>query len=98
MVLLLDLLRVLFRYPPGSGRELLAGTLPLRYGAARFACLTPTWRLPVSDHVVDLAAADIGAVREASVDGAAQEVFWVRSSDVANMIRSWSKKYGCVEM
>ena len=25
-----------FRYPPGSGRALLAGTLPLRYCAARF--------------------------------------------------------------
>ena len=30
----------LFRYPAGSGRALLAGTLPLRYSAARFACLT----------------------------------------------------------
>ena len=32
----------LFRYPAGSGRALLAGTLPLRYSAARFACSTPT--------------------------------------------------------
>ena len=54
MVLLLDLGRVplrLFRYPPKSGRALLTGTLPLRYCAARFACKTPTWRLPVSGHV-----------------------------------------------
>ena len=50
MVLLVDLVRLLlsfflnellglFRYPPGSGRALLAGTLPLRYCAARFALL-----------------------------------------------------------
>ena len=32
---------------PGSGRALLAGTLPLRYCAARFAGKTPTWRFPV---------------------------------------------------
>ena len=56
--------------PPGSGRALLAGTLPLRYCAGRFACTTPTWRLPASGHVVDLVtdAADIG--REAVADGA----------------------------
>ena len=68
MVLLLDFVRVprelflnellsLFRYPPESGRALLTGTLPLRYCAARFAYSTPTWRLPVSGHVVDLVAA-----------------------------------------
>ena len=32
----------LLRYPPGSGRALLAGTPPLRYCAARFACRKPT--------------------------------------------------------
>ena len=62
---------MLFSYPPGSGRTLLAGTLPLRYCAARFACRTPTWRLPVSGHVVDLVIAEVGVVREAVVDGAA---------------------------
>ena len=31
----------LFRYPAGSGHALLAGTLPLRYSAARFVCSTP---------------------------------------------------------
>ena len=41
----------LFRYLPRSGLALLAGTLPLQYCAARFACRTPTWRLPVSGHV-----------------------------------------------
>ena len=35
---------------------LLAGTLPLRYCAARFACRVPTWRLPVSGHVARLVA------------------------------------------
>ena len=54
--LFLDELLSLFRYPSGSGRALLAGTLPLRYCAARFACKTPTWRLPVSGHVARLVA------------------------------------------
>ena len=40
--LLLDELLGLFRYPPRCGRALLAGTLPLRYCAARFAYRTPT--------------------------------------------------------
>ena len=57
----------LFRYPAGSGRALLAGTLPLRHSAARFACSTPTWRLPVPGHVVDLVAAHVGAGGEALV-------------------------------
>ena len=70
----------LFRYPPGSGRALLAGTLPLRFNAARLACRTTTWRLPVSGHVVDLVTANVDAVREAFVDGAAQEVLWVGGS------------------
>ena len=52
----------LFRYPPGSGRALLAGTLPLWYCAARFACRTPTWRLPFPGCVVDLVTAGVGAV------------------------------------
>ena len=46
----------LFRYPPGFGRALLAGTLPFRYCACRFAYSTPTWRLPVSGHVARLVA------------------------------------------
>ena len=45
-----------------------------------FACRTPTWRLPVSGHVVDLVTATVGAVREALVDGAGQEVHWVSGS------------------
>ena len=43
--LFLNELLGLFRYPPGSGRAFLAGSLPLRYCAARFACKTPTWSL-----------------------------------------------------
>ena len=76
----MDELLGLFRYPPGSGRALLAGTLPLWYCAARFACSTPTWRLPVSGQVSGLVAAYVGAVREAFVDGAGQEVHWVSGS------------------
>ena len=70
----------LFRYPPGSGHALLAGTLPLRYCAARFACRTPTWRLPDSGCVAGLVTAEVGVVREAVVGGAAHEVFWVGGS------------------
>ena len=78
--LFLDELLGLFRYPPGSGRALLTGTLPLWYCAARFACRTTTWWLPVSGHVVDLltAAADVG--REAVAGGAFQAVHWVSGS------------------
>ena len=68
-----ELLR-LFRYPLGSGRALLAGTL------ARFACKTPTWQLPVPGCAVDLFAAHDGAGREDLVAGVCQEVCWVRSS------------------
>ena len=39
--LFLNELLGLFRYPPRCGRALLAGTLPLRYNAARFACQDP---------------------------------------------------------
>ena len=60
-VLFLDELLSLFRYPSKSGRALLNGTLPLRYCAARFACSTPTWRLPVSGHVKSLITSHSGA-------------------------------------
>ena len=43
--LFLNELLGLFRHPPGSGRALLAGTLPLWYCAAQVACRTPTWRV-----------------------------------------------------
>ena len=70
----------LFRYLPGSGRALFAGTLPLRYCAARVACKTPTWRFPVPGCVVDLVTACVGAVQEVVANGGCREVFWVRSS------------------
>ena len=78
--LFLNELLGLFRYPPGSGRALLAGTLLLLYCAARFACRTPTWRLPVPGCVVDLVTVGVGAVQEVAADGGCQEVLWVRSS------------------
>ena len=78
--LFLNELLGLFRYPAGSGRALLAGTLPLRYCAARFACRTPTWRLPVPGRVVNLVTACVGAVREVIADGGCREVHWVGGS------------------
>ena len=74
--LFLNELLTLFRYPPGSGRALLAGTLPLRYCAARFACKTPTWRLPVSGRVAYLISADRGATDGVS----SQRARWVSGS------------------
>ena len=76
----LDELLGLFRYHTGSGRALLAGTLPLRYSAARFACLTPTWRLPVPGYVLNLFAAYDGAGLRAPVDEVGQGVHWVSGS------------------
>ena len=70
----------LFRYPAGSGCASLAGTLPLRYCAARFTHLTPSWRLPVPGSVVYLVAAHTGARHRASVDEVGQGVHWVSGS------------------
>ena len=78
--LFLNELLGLFRYPPGCGRALLAGTLSLRYCAARFASRTPTWRLPVSGHVARLVTANVGAVREVVAEGVGREVHWVSGS------------------
>ena len=50
----LDELLRLFSYPPWYARAFLAGTLPRRYCAARFASGVPTWRLPVSGHAAGL--------------------------------------------
>ena len=69
----------LFQYPPGSGRAF-AGTLPLRYCAVRFACRTPTWRLPESGHVACLVTAAVSVVEEAVVGCAAHEVSWINGS------------------
>ena len=70
----------LVRFVPCSIGALLAGTLPLRYCAARFACRTPTWRLPESGHVAGLVTAVAGVEGEAVVDCAADEVSWVSGS------------------
>ena len=72
--------RDFFVTPAGSRCALLAGTRPLRSSAARFACLTPTWRLPVPGYVVNLVTASVVAVQEATVDGAGHEVLWVSGS------------------
>ena len=76
----LDELLALFRYPSGSGRALLTGTLPFRYCSTRFACMTPSWRLPVHGSVRGLVAAYFDAGRRAAVDEVGRDVFWVSSS------------------
>ena len=64
----MDQLLLLFQYPPRSSGALLAGTLPLRYCSARFACRVPFWILPVPGHIAGLVAADLAArVGEAEV-------------------------------
>ena len=69
----------LFRYPSGSARALVAGTLPLRYCATRFACKSPTWRLPAFAHVTGVVTS-VAGVGGDFVDCAADEVSWVRCS------------------
>ena len=59
---------------------MLDGTLPLRYCAARFARLTPSWRLPIPGSVFHLVAAYSDAGHRASVDEAGQDVHWVSGS------------------
>ena len=78
--LFLNELLSLFRYHPKSGRALLAGTLPLRFCAARFACRTPTWRLPVPGHVAGLVTACSGVVPEVLARGEGHGVPWVHGS------------------
>ena len=70
----------LFRYLVGSGRALLAGTLLLRCCFDRFACRTPTWRLPASGGVVDLVAAYLADGHEVVSAVGRREVFGVRNS------------------
>ena len=78
--LFLNELLGLFRYPPKSGRALLSGTLPLWYCAARFACKTPTWRLPVSGHVDRLIAAHSDAAGDCGGEVPDLGVHWVSGS------------------
>ena len=63
-----DLLR-LFSYPSGSARAFLAGTLPLRFCATRFASRAPSWRLPVPGQVASLVTAISGVVQEIVAEG-----------------------------
>ena len=78
--LFLDELLGLFRYPPRSGRALLAGTLPLRYCAARFACRVPTWRLLVSGHVARLVSIYCEAAGGRGDEVSRSGVRWVSGS------------------
>ena len=72
----LDELLALFRYPSGSGHALLAGTLPLRYCSTRFACMTPSWRLPALGSVRSLVAAYSDAGHMVVADEVDRGVFW----------------------
>ena len=74
---------------------LLAGTLLLRYSAARFACLTPTWRLPVSGYVVSLVAAPDGAGQKAPVDDVGQDFHWVSGSGSGRKRVRLNRKNSC---
>ena len=47
---------VLFGYCAGSGADLLAGVLPLRYSSGNFASKVPTWRLLVVGSVASFLA------------------------------------------
>ena len=76
----LDELLFLFRYPAGSGRALLAGTLPLRHCFDRFACRSPTWRLLASGGVRDLVAASVAISHEVVPAVGRREVFRFRNS------------------
>ena len=73
----LDELLVLFRYPSGSGRALLAGTLLLRYCTTRFACMMPTWRLPALGAVRSLVAAYSEDEHKVVADEVDQGVSWI---------------------
>ena len=70
-----------FSYPPRSSGALLAGTLPLRYCSAMFACRVPCWTLPIPGHVAGLVVSDLAArVGEAEV--AERGVHFVCDSDL----------------
>ena len=66
----LDELLALFRF-----HALLAGTLPLRYCSTRFACRTPSWRLPALGSVHSLVAAYSDAGHMVAVDEVGRDVF-----------------------
>ena len=70
----------LFRYLFGSGRALLAGTLPLRYCAARFGCRTPLGSFQFLVVLLIWLLLMMVLWREDLADGACQEVGWVSGS------------------
>ena len=76
----LDQLLLLFQYPPGSSRALLAGTLPLRYCSTRFVRKVPFWTLPVPGHVAGLIAAEVQVAQVDEVEVARREIHWVSGS------------------
>ena len=76
----MDELLALFRYPSGSGRALLAGTLPLRYCTTRFACMMPTWRLPALGAVRSLVTAYSEVAHRVVADEVDRGVCWVSGS------------------
>ena len=73
----LDQLLQLFQYPPRSSVALLAGTLPLRYCSAKFACRVPFWTLPVPGHVYGLVTADVQAAQVSEAEVARLDVHFV---------------------
>ena len=85
----------LFRYPSGSGRALLAGTLPRRYCSTRFACMTPSWRLPVVGSVGDMVAAYSDAGHRAAFDEIDRDVFWVSGSGPGRKRIRLNRKNSC---
>ena len=62
--------------PSRSALALLAGTLPLRYCAARFASKVSTWRLPVFRHAAGLVIADESVSDVVEVEAGGEEVSW----------------------
>ena len=85
----------LFRYPPGSARALLAGTLPLRNCATRFANRAPIWRLPMPGYVARLVAVNPGVVQEVVAEGVGREVHWVSGSGPGRKRIRLSRKTPC---
>ena len=91
----LDELSALVRDPSGSGRALLAGTLPLRYCSARFACMTSSWRLPFLGSVSNLVAAYSDDGHGAAFDEVDWDVFWVSGSGSWKETNSTKQKNSC---
>ena len=79
----LDQLLLLFQYPPGSGRALLAGTLPLRYCLLGLLAGFLSWTLPVPGHVAGLIAVEVRAAQVGGVEVARRDIPWVTGSGLA---------------